>query len=53
MHLDRDDRGNVNDTIDFDGKTIDNPLNQEIVTIRVVVPGEYIVNVHYLSLIHI
>ena len=47
VHLDRDDRGNVNDTIDFDGKTIDNPLNQEIVTIRGVVPGEYIVNVHY------
>ena len=47
VHLDRDDRGNVNDTIDFDGKTIDNPLNQEIVTIRGVVPGEYIVKVHY------
>ncbi len=47
VHLDRDDRGNINDTIDFDGKTIDNPLNQEIVTIRGVVPGEYIVNVHY------
>ena len=47
VHLDRDDRGNINDTIDFDGKTIDNPLNQEIVTIRGVLPGEYIVNVHY------
>lgn len=47
VHLDRDDRGNINDTIDFGGKTIDNPLNQEIVTIRGIVPGEYTVNVHY------
>ena len=24
-----------------------NPLNQEVVTLRAVVPGEYIVNIHY------
>ena len=30
-----------------DGNEIQNPLNQEVVTIRAVVPGEYIVNVHY------
>lgn len=47
VHLDRDDRGNINDTIDFNGEKIDNPLNQEIVTIRGVIPGEYTVNVHY------
>ena len=47
VHLDRDDRGNINDTIDFNGRTIDNPLNQEIVTIRGIIPGEYVVNVHY------
>lgn len=47
LHLDRDDRGMVNDTITVDGKTIQNPLNQEVVTIRGVVKGEYVVNVHY------
>jgi len=47
MHLDRDDRGNLNDTIVVDGKTIRNPLNQEVTTIRGIVPGEYVVNVHY------
>ncbi len=47
IHLDRDDRGVVNDTLNINGKIIQNPLNQEVVTIRGVVPGEYIVNVHY------
>lgn len=47
MHLDRDDRGMVNDFIMIGGRQVDNPLNQEIVTIRGVVPGEYVVNVHY------
>ena len=45
--LDRDDRGLLNDTIEVNGKKVQNPLNQEVVTIRAVVPGEYIVNVHY------
>ncbi len=47
VHLDRDDRGQVNDTINVNGEEIQNPLNQEVITIRGVVPGEYIVNVHY------
>ena len=47
VHLDRDDRGIVNDTININGKEIQNPLNQEVITIRGVVPGEYVVNVHY------
>lgn len=47
MHLDRDDRGVSNDTIIVDGKEIVNPLNQEVVTIRSFVAGEYIVNLHY------
>ena len=47
VHLDRDDRGQVNDTININGEEIQNPLNQEVVTIRGVVPGEYVVNVHY------
>jgi len=47
VHLDRDDRGQINDTITINGEEIQNPLNQEIVTIRGVVPGEYVINVHY------
>lgn len=47
MHLDRDDRGAVNDMQWIDGKEIINPLNQEIVSIRGRPPGEFIVNIHY------
>lgn len=47
MHLDRDDRGMLNDTISVDGKTLTNPLNQEVVALRGIVAGEYTVNVHY------
>ena len=47
MHLDRDDRGNANDTIVVDGRPVVNPLNQEVVTVRGVQPGEYVVNAHY------
>jgi hypothetical protein len=46
LHLDRDDRGNYRDTITVNGQTIQNPLNQEMVTIRGIVPGEYVINVH-------
>jgi hypothetical protein len=46
MHLDRDDLGHRNDTI----QTLDGPItyneNREIVSIRGILPGEYIVNVH-------
>lgn len=48
MHLDRDDRGWLGDTITVSGKTVENPLNQETVTIRGIAAGEYVVNVlHY------
>ena len=47
LHLDRDDRGALNDTITISGKQIINPLNQEIVTLRGVITGEYVVNIHY------
>ena len=47
LHLDRDDRGMVNDTITVNGEEIQNPLNQEVVTLRGVVKGEYVVNLHY------
>ncbi len=47
LHLDRDDRGLINDTIIINGEQIQNPLNQEVVSIRGVVRGEYVVNIHY------
>ncbi|HIF50119.1 MAG TPA: hypothetical protein EYQ42_01050 [Thiotrichaceae bacterium] len=47
LHLDRDDRGQVNDTITINGEEVQNPLNQEVVTLRGVVKGEYVVNLHY------
>ncbi len=47
LHLDRDDRGLVNDTININGEEVFNPLNQEMITLRGVVPGEYVVNAHY------
>jgi hypothetical protein len=46
MHLDRDDRGNYRDTIWVNGREIQNPLNQETVTVRGIVPGQYVVNVN-------
>ena len=47
LHLDRDDRGKLFDATTHNETTIINELNQEIVTLRGVVPGEYVVNVHY------
>ncbi|MBP6900912.1 MAG: hypothetical protein KBC73_12525 [Burkholderiaceae bacterium] len=47
MHLDRDDRGLANDAIVVNGKSIVNPLNQEVITLRGIAPGEYSFNVHY------
>ena len=47
MHLDRDDRGMINDTQVVNGVEVVNPLNQEVLTIRGRPPGEYIVNLHY------
>ena len=46
MHLDRDDLGRSNDVIRVGGREIVNPLNQEIVSIRGIQPGEYVVNLH-------
>lgn len=47
MHLDRDDRGMANDQIVVNGQSLRNPLNQEVITLRGVEPGEYTVNLHY------
>ena len=50
MHLDRDDRGMFRDVIELNGKTIENPLNQEIISFRGLSDGEYTVNiVHYIA----
>lgn len=47
LHLDRDDRGEVNDIIIIDGQEKIYPVNQEIITVRKMHPGEYIVNVYF------
>jgi hypothetical protein len=47
LHLDRDDRGEVNDTVIIDGREVVYPINQEVVTIRGIIPGEYTVNLYY------
>jgi hypothetical protein len=50
MNLDRDDRGLYKNTILVNGKEVVDPLNQEIVSIRGLVDGEYVVNVvHYIA----
>jgi len=46
MHLDRDDLGKKNDEIVTAAGTILFPENREIVTLRGIIPGEYVVNVH-------
>ena len=46
MHLDRDDLGKRNDEVVTAAGTILFPENREIVTLRGIVPGEYVVNVH-------
>jgi len=50
MHLDRDDRGQFKDTLLINGREVANPLNQESVSLRGLMDGEYTVNVvHFLS----
>lgn len=47
MHLDRDDLGRLNDKIALkDGTWVTYEHNQEIVTIRGFIPGEWTLNVH-------
>ncbi len=50
MHLDKDDLGTRNDTIvNADGTESTVEINREVVTIRGIMPGEYIINAHYYS----
>ena len=49
-HLDRDDLGQANDMIyvnDMESRIV--KINREIMTVRGVIPGEYIVNIHFYS----
>lgn len=46
MHLDRDDLGHRNDNIETPFGKVKYNENREIVTLRGVIPGEYVVNVH-------
>jgi hypothetical protein len=47
LHLDRDDQGDITDTVIIEGKEVVYPVNQEVVTIRGIIAGEYTVNVYY------
>ena len=47
LNLERDNRGELNDTLMIDGKQEIHPINQEIITIRKRHVGEYIVNLFY------
>jgi len=47
LHLDRDDQGDFNDTVVINGVETVYPINQEVVTIRGIVSGEYVVNLQY------
>jgi len=46
LHLDRDDQGIVNDKVLINDKEVIYPLNREVVTLRGIIPGEYIVNLY-------
>ena len=50
MHLDKDDLGKANDTVvNADGSRSTVMINREVVTIRGIMPGEFIINAHYYS----
>ena len=50
MYLDKDDLGYANDIVkNVDGTITKVNINREVVTIRGIIPGEYIINAHYYS----
>ena len=50
MHLDKDDLGVRNDTtVMADGSTTTIRINREVMTIRGIIPGEWVINAHYYS----
>ena len=46
MHLDRDDLGHRNDSVLTDFGVVEYTENRELVTLRGIAKGEYVVNVH-------
>ena len=46
LHLDRDDRGVINDKVSINGEEYTYPINREVVTLSGIIPGEYIVNLY-------
>jgi hypothetical protein len=47
VHLDRDDRGEADDTVTLpNGEVVKSKYNQEIISIRGIIPGEWIINIH-------
>lgn len=46
MHLDRDDLGTANDFTYINGQKIEFIYNQEMITIRGFIPGEWVLNLH-------
>ena len=49
-HLDKDDLGSRNDTTTLPDGTIRTiPINREVISIRGIIPGEWVVNAHYYS----
>jgi hypothetical protein len=49
MHLDRDDLGNSNDRIQTELGMVEYDDNREMVTIRGIISGQYVVNIHAYS----
>ena len=50
MYLDKDDLGFANDVVkSVNGEVTKVNINREVVTIRGIIPGEYIINAHYYS----
>jgi hypothetical protein len=50
MYLDKDDLGYANDVVyNANGTVTKVNINREVVTIRGIIPGEYIINVHHYS----
>lgn len=47
LSLDRDDLGTVNDYVTVNGEQIEVQLNREVVSVRGIVPGRYLVSAHY------
>lgn len=47
IHLEHDDQGEANDVIQTPEGMIKSPYNHEVMTFRALIPGSYVVNVHF------